>query len=103
MTTAVLVIGVGVAGLMAIATARRLGAVVEAFDIRPAVREEVQSLGATFVGVELTEETVAAGGYAQEVSVSSQQQEQEVIKISEDWWRQLNEIPFVSCKSITAN
>ena len=75
----VLVIGAGVAGLMAIATARRLGAVVEAFDIRPAVREEVQSLGATFVGVELTEETVAEGGYAQEVSASSQQREQDVL------------------------
>jgi NAD(P) transhydrogenase subunit alpha len=75
----VLVIGAGVAGLMAIATARRLGAVVEAFDIRPAVREEVQSLGATFVGVELTEDTVAAGGYAQAVSASSQQREQDVL------------------------
>jgi H+-translocating NAD(P) transhydrogenase subunit alpha len=75
----VLVVGAGVAGLMAIATARRLGAVVEAFDIRPAVREEVQSLGATFVGVELTEETVAAGGYAPAVSASSQQREQDVL------------------------
>lgn len=75
----VLVVGAGVAGLMAIATARRLGAVVEAFDIRPAVREEVQSLGATFVGVELTEETVAEGGYAPEVSASSQQREQDVL------------------------
>lgn len=75
----VLVIGAGVVGLMAIATARRLGAVVEAFDIRPAVREEVQSLGATFVGVELTEETVAEGGYAPEVSASSQQREQDVL------------------------
>lgn len=75
----VLVIGAGVAGLMAIATARRLGALVEAFDIRPAVREEVQSLGATFVGVELTEDTVAAGGYAQAVSTSSQQREQDVL------------------------
>jgi len=75
----VLVIGAGVAGLMAIATARRLGAVVEAFDIRPAVREEVQSLGATFVGGELTEATVAAGGYAPEVSASLQQREQDVL------------------------
>jgi NAD(P) transhydrogenase subunit alpha len=75
----VLVIGAGVAGLMAMATARRLGAVVEAFDIRPAVREEVQSLGATFVGVELTEETVAEGGYAPEVSASSQQREQDML------------------------
>lgn len=75
----VLVIGAGVAGLMAIATARRLGAVVEAFDIRPAVREEVQSLGATFVGVELAEEAVAAGGYAQDVSSIARQREHEVL------------------------
>jgi NAD(P) transhydrogenase subunit alpha len=61
----VFVIGVGVAGLQAIATARRLGAVVEAYDVRPAVREQVQSLGAKFV--ELPLETAAAedkGGYA---------------------------------------
>ena len=75
----VLVIGAGVAGLMAIATARRLGAVVEAFDIRPAVREEVQSLGAVFVGVELAGETATEGGYAQEVSASSRQREQDVL------------------------
>src|SRR5881296_4450513 len=49
----VFVLGAGVAGLQAIATARRLGAIVEAFDVRPAVREEVQSLGATFVALEL--------------------------------------------------
>ena len=61
----VFVIGAGVAGLQAIATARRLGAVVEAFDIRPAVREEVQSLGATFVAAELaTGDMVDQGGYA---------------------------------------
>ena len=61
----VFVIGAGVAGLQAIATARRLGAVVEAFDIRPAVREEVQSLGATFVATELaTGDMVDQGGYA---------------------------------------
>lgn len=75
----VLVVGAGVAGLMAIATARRLGAVVEAFDIRPAVREEVQSLGATFVGVELPEEAVAEDGYAQAVSGAARQREQEVL------------------------
>src|SRR3954470_6174602 len=50
----VLVVGAGVAGLQAIATARRLGAVVEAYDVRPAVKEEVESLGATFVGPELS-------------------------------------------------
>jgi len=75
----VLVIGAGVAGLQAIATARRLGAVVEAFDIRPAVKEEVQSLGAKFVEVKLEEETVAAGGYAREVSEAAKQQTQELI------------------------
>jgi H+-translocating NAD(P) transhydrogenase subunit alpha len=53
----VFIMGAGVAGLQAIATARRLGAIVEAFDIRPAVKEEVQSLGAKFVEVKLEEET----------------------------------------------
>jgi H+-translocating NAD(P) transhydrogenase subunit alpha len=75
----VFVIGAGVAGLQAIATARRLGAVVEAFDIRPAVREEVQSLGAKFVEVPLEEETVAAGGYARELSTTSQERTQAAI------------------------
>ncbi len=75
----VFIIGAGVAGLQAIATARRLGAVVEAFDIRPAVKEEVQSLGAKFVEVTLQEETVAAGGYAKEISETSKQRTQEVI------------------------
>ncbi|MBI4783194.1 MAG: Re/Si-specific NAD(P)(+) transhydrogenase subunit alpha [Oscillatoriophycideae cyanobacterium NC_groundwater_1537_Pr4_S-0.65um_50_18] len=75
----VFVIGAGVAGLQAIATARRLGAVVEAFDIRPAVKEEVQSLGAKFVEVKLEEETVAAGGYAKEVSDRAKQKTQEAI------------------------
>lgn len=75
----VFVIGAGVAGLQAIATARRLGAVVEAFDIRPAVKEEVQSLGAKFVEVKLEEETVAAGGYAKEVSDAAKQKTQETI------------------------
>ncbi|MBW4661943.1 MAG: Re/Si-specific NAD(P)(+) transhydrogenase subunit alpha [Drouetiella hepatica Uher 2000/2452] len=75
----VFVIGAGVAGLQAIATARRLGAVVEAFDIRPAVKEEVQSLGAKFVEVKLDEDTVAAGGYAKEVSDRAKQKTQEAI------------------------
>ena len=60
----VLVLGAGVAGLQAIATARRLGAVVEAFDVRPAVKEEVQSLGAAFVEMQLGDAGVGAGGYA---------------------------------------
>jgi NAD(P) transhydrogenase subunit alpha len=75
----VFVMGAGVAGLQAIATARRLGAVVEAFDIRPAVKEEVQSLGAKFVEVKLEEETTAAGGYAKEISADSRQRTQEVV------------------------
>lgn len=75
----VFIIGAGVAGLQAIATARRLGAVVEAFDIRPAVKEEVQSLGAKFVEVELEEETATAGGYAKEVSEDSKKKSQELI------------------------
>ncbi|MBF2099160.1 MAG: Re/Si-specific NAD(P)(+) transhydrogenase subunit alpha [Gloeomargaritaceae cyanobacterium C42_A2020_066] len=69
----VLVLGAGVAGLQAIATARRLGAVVEAFDIRPQVKEEVQSLGAKFLEIPLEEETEGGGGYAKEVSSDSQE------------------------------
>lgn len=62
----VLVLGAGVAGLQAIATARRLGAVVEVFDTRPAVKEEVQSLGAKFVEVEGAADASKSGGYAVE-------------------------------------
>ncbi len=75
----VFILGAGVAGLQAIATARRLGAVVEAFDIRPAVKEEVESLGATFVKVELEEETEGTGGYAREVSEAAKDREREVL------------------------
>ncbi len=75
----VFVIGAGVAGLQAIATARRLGAIVEAFDIRPAVKEEVQSLGARFVEVEQIEDTTAEGGYAKEVSEEFKKREHKVI------------------------
>ncbi|MDB9493677.1 Re/Si-specific NAD(P)(+) transhydrogenase subunit alpha [Spirulina major CS-329] len=75
----VFVMGAGVAGLQAIATARRLGAIVEAFDIRPAVKEEVQSLGAKFVEIDLGEDTVAAGGYAKEVSEAAKQKTQAVL------------------------
>src|SRR5690606_35127029 len=74
----VLVLGAGVAGLQAIATARRLGAVVRAFDIRPAVREQVESLGATFVGLEL-DAAEDAGGYAKEVSDDVHRREQELL------------------------
>ncbi len=69
----VLVLGAGVAGLQAIATARRLGAVVEAFDIRPTVKEEVQSVGAKFIEINLEEDTVAEGGYAKQVSGDTQE------------------------------
>lgn len=75
----VFVMGAGVAGLQAIATARRLGAMVEAFDIRPAVKEEVQSLGAKFVEVKLEEETATAGGYAKEISEESKKKTQEAV------------------------
>ncbi|BAP17189.1 putative nicotinamide nucleotide transhydrogenase subunit alpha 1 (A1) [cyanobacterium endosymbiont of Epithemia turgida isolate EtSB Lake Yunoko] len=69
----VLVIGAGVAGLQAIATARRLGAVVEAFDIRPGVKEEVQSVGAKFVEIPIQENTTTTGGYAKEVTQNTQE------------------------------
>jgi proton-translocating NAD(P)+ transhydrogenase subunit alpha len=76
----VLVIGAGVAGLQAIATCRRLGAIVEAFDVRPVVREQVESLGARFVevGIESAEQQ-DAGGYAKELSSDAQQREHEVL------------------------
>jgi NAD(P) transhydrogenase subunit alpha len=77
----VLVLGAGVAGLQAIATARRLGAVVSAFDTRPAVKEQVQSLGATFVELELdVEEGEDTRGYATELSESQHAQEQALIE-----------------------
>jgi NAD(P) transhydrogenase subunit alpha len=76
----VFVLGAGVAGLQAIATARRLGAKVEAFDPRPAVKEQVESLGASFVEMELPKEDVeTAGGYAKEQSDAFLRKEQEAI------------------------
>jgi NAD(P) transhydrogenase subunit alpha len=79
----VLVLGAGVAGLQAIATAKRLGAVVEAFDVRPAVKEQVESLGAKFVEVEASEAEKAAmataGGYAREMSDDYRQRQSELI------------------------
>ena len=77
----VLVLGAGVAGLQAIATARRLGAIVSATDVRPAAKEEIRSLGATFVGVE-DEETAAAqtaGGYAREMSDAFRRKQAELM------------------------
>ncbi|MEX0685261.1 MAG: Re/Si-specific NAD(P)(+) transhydrogenase subunit alpha [Balneolales bacterium] len=76
----VLVLGAGVAGLQAIATAKRLGAVVEAFDVRPAVKEQVESLGASFVEVPLDEDdTETSGGYAKELSEKAKEKQREVI------------------------
>jgi proton-translocating NAD(P)+ transhydrogenase subunit alpha len=76
--TRVLVMGAGVAGLQAIATARRLGAVVSAYDVRPAVKEEVSSLGATFIELPL-ETQEGEGGYAREQSEEFLQKQRELI------------------------
>ena len=76
----VFVLGAGVAGLQAIATARRLGAVVEAFDVRPAARDEVKSLGAKFVALEMTDEKlVGEGGYARALTSEQEARERELI------------------------
>lgn len=75
----VLVLGAGVAGLQAVATARRLGAVVEVFDTRPAVKEEVMSLGGKFIEVDGAADASRAGGYAVEQSVDFAQRQQERI------------------------
>lgn len=75
----VLILGVGVAGLQAIATARRLGAVVEGYDVRPEVQEQVESLGARWVGLAM-EEAVGAGGYAKEISEESKQKAHEHLR-----------------------
>jgi H+-translocating NAD(P) transhydrogenase subunit alpha len=75
----VLILGAGVAGLQAIATARRLGAVVEVFDTRPAVKEEVMSLGAKFVEVEGAADASKAGGYAVEQTEEYKQKQQQKI------------------------
>ena len=79
----VLVLGAGVAGLQAIATAKRLGAVIEAFDVRPAVKEQVESLGARFVEVALSDEekrsAETSGGYAREMSEDYKQRQAALI------------------------
>lgn len=72
-----LVLGAGVAGLQAIATARRLGASVSAYDIRPEVREQIESLGARFVAAPVDESVAAATGYAKEVSDETQRRQQD--------------------------
>ena len=78
----VLILGAGVAGLQAIATAKRLGAVVEVFDTRPAVKEEVQSLGAKFIEVEGAADASKGGGYAVEQTEDYKQKQQQRIKES---------------------
>lgn len=76
----VFVIGAGVAGLQAIATCKRLGAIVEAFDVRPAVKEQVESLGARFVEMNLhLDDAEDAGGYAKEISGTTHAQELDLI------------------------
>lgn len=75
-----LILGAGVAGLQAIATVRRIGAVVSAFDVRPAVREQVQSLGATFLQIEMPQQdTEDAGGYAKALSEEAHRREVELL------------------------
>ncbi len=75
----VLVLGAGVAGLQAIATARRLGAVVQGFDVRSAVKEQVESLGAHFLEFDLGGDLEGAGGYARELTPEQQQRQQELM------------------------
>jgi H+-translocating NAD(P) transhydrogenase subunit alpha len=75
----VLVLGAGVAGLQAIATARRLGAVVAGFDVRPVVKEQVESLGATFLELDVRGEETA-GGYARELTEEEQRRQQEELE-----------------------
>ena len=75
----VLVLGAGVAGLQAIATSRRLGAVVSGFDVRPIVREQVESLGATFLDLGISGEETE-GGYARELSEEEQRRQQEALE-----------------------
>jgi NAD(P) transhydrogenase subunit alpha len=75
----VLVLGAGVAGLQAIATARRLGAVVQGFDVRSAVKEQVESLGATFLEFDLGGDMEGAGGYAKELTPEQQARQQELM------------------------
>ncbi len=75
----VLVLGAGVAGLQAIATAKRLGAVVTAFDVRPAVKEQVESLGAKFLEIEQIEQTETTSGYAKELDEQSKKNQEKAL------------------------
>ena len=78
----VFVIGAGVAGLQAIATARRLGAIVSATDVRPAAKEEIKSLGASFVGVEDAETAGQTGAYAKEMSDAFRRKQAELMAVT---------------------
>ncbi|HEY3329393.1 MAG TPA: Re/Si-specific NAD(P)(+) transhydrogenase subunit alpha [Capsulimonadaceae bacterium] len=84
----VLILGVGVAGLQAIATARRLGAVVSAFDVRAVVKEQVHSLGAEFIEINVTGDGEAAGGYARALTPEEAQKQREMM------------IPYVAASDI---
>ena len=75
----VFVVGAAVAGLQAIATARRLGANVTATDVRPEVKEQIESVGAKYVGIELTESASAGGGYAKELSEEGKARQRELL------------------------
>jgi NAD(P) transhydrogenase subunit alpha len=94
----VLIIGAGVAGLQATGTARRLGAKVEAFDPRPAAREQVESLGARFVGAELLDAAVeTAGGYAREQTEEERAKQREVLKET------IARADVIICSALVAN
>jgi NAD(P) transhydrogenase subunit alpha len=80
----VLVLGAGVAGLQAIATAKRLGAVVTAFDVRSAVREQIESLGARFLDLKFETDAEAEGGYARELTEEEQQRQREALNAALD-------------------
>lgn len=75
----VVVLGAGVAGLQAIATAKRLGSVVEVSDVRPAVKEQVESLGGRFIDLTISESGEGAGGYAKELSADALAQQREIL------------------------
>lgn len=75
----VFIIGAGVAGLQAIATAKRLGANVTATDVRPEVKEQIESVGGRYVGIELTESAAAGGGYAKELSEEDKARQREIL------------------------
>jgi NAD(P) transhydrogenase subunit alpha len=76
----VIVLGAGVAGLQAIATARRLGAQVWAYDVRPEVKEQIQSLGARFIEFDLGESGSGSGGYAKQLSLEAQKKQQQMLQ-----------------------